>query len=63
MKRNRDTEEAFVNILSGTGINYLLTLLLFEVSPGFAFRATAIFFVCSFVRCLIVRKIYRKLGT
>lgn len=61
--KTRDFQETVVNMISGLVINFGLTLLMFDKTPTYVAGATAVFFVCSFTRSYLVRKIYRKLET
>ena len=56
----RDNVEVSTNMISGAVINYLLTLLLFGVSAEFALGTTAVFFIASYARSIIVRRLFRR---
>lgn len=56
----RDNIEVSTNMISGAVINYFLTLLLFGVSVEFALGTTVLFFIASYVRSIIVRRLFRK---
>lgn len=61
MSIKRDTAESAVNMIVGAIINYLAVMWLFGVSPVFAAGTTAVFFALSFVRALIIRRIFRRI--
>ena len=56
----KDNIETATNMTLGMIINYGLTLLLFDIKPVAALGATAVFFVCSYMRTLAVRRWFRK---
>jgi hypothetical protein len=60
MSIKRDNCEVLTSMISGALINYGLTLLIFGVSAKFAAGTTAIFFICSYVRSYVIRRIFRK---
>ena len=47
-------------MLSGAVINYILTLILFGVSPTAGLGYTAIFFCVSYLRSYLVRRFFRS---
>lgn len=59
--KNSDLKETITSMLTGLVINYSLTILMFDKSPSYVAGATAVFFVCSFARSYIIRKIFRRL--
>jgi len=60
MKLDRDFKETSVSMVSGLIINYSLTILMFDETPEYILGATTVFFVCSFIRSYVIRKIFRK---
>ena len=60
MSKKRDNAEVLTSMVSGAVINWLLTLAIFGVSVEFAIGTTAIFFVCSYVRSYVIRRIFRS---
>ena len=58
--KKRDSTEVTVNMVLGAVINWLLTLVIFGVTPEFAIGATAIFFCVSWVRCYLIRRWFRR---
>ncbi len=59
-KRSLDALEVTVNMIAGILINYLLTVVMFGVSLEFAAATSFVFFVASWTRSYIVRRIFRK---
>ena len=56
----RDNIEVSTNMIAGAVINYLLTILLFGVSAEFALGTTVLFFIASYTRSIIIRRLFRK---
>lgn len=56
----RDNLEITISMISGAVINYLLTLYLFGVSAEYAIGTSVVFFTCSYLRSIIIRRIFRK---
>jgi len=60
MIMRRDNAEVLTSMISGAVINWFLTLLIFGVSAKFAAGTTAVFFICSYIRSLVIRRLFRK---
>jgi O-antigen/teichoic acid export membrane protein len=56
-----DSLEVTISMVSGSIINWLLTMAIFGVSVEFAIGTTAIFFCVSYARSYVIRRIFRRI--
>lgn len=56
----RDHFEVIVSMISGMAINYTLTMIIFGTGAMETFGISLIFFVFSYLRSYIIRRIFRK---
>lgn len=56
----RDISESIANMLIGAVINWVAVWIMFDVSAYFVTASTIVFFVLSFVRSLLIRRIFRR---
>lgn len=57
----RDISESIANMLIGAVINWVAVWIMFDVSAYFVTASTIVFFVLSFVRSLLIRRLFRRL--
>lgn len=57
----RDITESIANMLIGAVINWVAVWIMFDVSAYFVTASTIVFFVLSFVRSLLIRRLFRRL--
>ncbi len=57
----RDITESITNMLIGAVINWIAVWIMFDVSTYFVTASTIVFFVLSFVRSILIRRLFRKL--
>ena len=55
----RDVAESIANMAIGAAVNWFAVLFLFGVSFSFATLSTFIFFGLSFIRSLVIRRMFR----
>ena len=55
----RDITESLANMLIGAVINWLAVWIMFDVSAYFVTFSTMVFFVLSFARSFLIRRIFR----
>lgn len=60
MSIKRDNLEVLTDMIAGGLINYVLTMLIFGVSGKFALATTVVFFVISYMRKLVIRRMFRR---
>jgi len=56
----RDITESITNMLIGAVINWVAVWIMFDVSAYFVTASTIVFFVLSFVRSLLIRRLFRR---
>jgi len=61
MKRLSDATETLISMVVGLLINYFLTLYMFGVSITYAAGACSIFFITSYLRSYVIRRLFRRL--
>ena len=58
-----DLLETTTSMIIGMVINWCLVQVIFDVTPVFALGSTGIFFCASWVRCYLLRKVFRYLDS
>ena len=56
-----DITESITNMLIGAVINWIAVWIMFDVSTYFVTASTIVFFVLSFVRSILIRRLFRRL--
>ena len=55
----RDITESIANMLIGAIVNWLAVWIMFDVSAYFVTASTIVFFVLSFARSILIRRLFR----
>ncbi len=61
MKIDNDFIESLLNMVVGVVVNGAISMLLFDITTTQALGATLVFIGASWVRHIVIRKIFRKL--